>query len=221
MQEKKIRKFGVADHDDYWIERASRGRTREKRLHRFLVQLLEEVIPAGGNVLDCGVGDGHVTNLGREKFEMYGVELSHEALKMYHFPTDRIIVADLNDGIPEFGVAFDAVVASNVLHWLNSPPTFLRQVKNVLKPSGKLVVVIPNITNYHYRLGFLLGKFPPISPSHKNFQTPDEAEEMFRNEGYRIEKCLSPKKSFKAHLWPRVFGADIVYLLTPVEKKNS
>jgi len=221
MQEKKIRKYGVADHDHYWIERASRGRIREKRLHRRLIQLLEQEIQLGGNVLDCGVGDGHVTNLGREKFEMYGVELSHEALKMYNFPTDRIIIADLNDGIPEFEVKFDAVVASNVLHWLNSPPAFLRQVKGVLKPSGKLIVVIPNITNYHYRLGFLFGKFPPISPSHKNFQTPSEAEEMFRDQEYRIDKCLSPKKSVKARLWPRMFGADIIYLLTSAEKKDS
>lgn len=212
---KEPRTFGVTDHDAYWRDRVAAGRANEKRIHRYILSELEKRVASGSNVLDCGVGDGHVFRLAMEKFKPYGIELSGEAIERYEFPTNNIRQADLNDGIPGFGVKFEAVVASMVLHWLDNPQKFLEDSKKHLTPQGRLYVVIPNITNYRYRIGFLFGKFPPISPSHKNFMTPKECEAIFKRAGYTIQKCSSPKKSVKARLWPTVFGTDILYQLQP------
>jgi len=213
---KNIRQFGVDDPDGYWRERQERNRVTERRLHRFLPERVDLIVPAGGNVLDCGVGPGHVFRLCREKHETYGVEISSEAIEMYDFPTDNIRQADLNDGIPDFGVKFDAIIISMVLHWLVNPGEFLSQAKAKLSEHGRLLVVIPNITNYHYRIKYLFGIFPPISSSHKNFQTPTEVEQMFSRAGYEIEKKLSPKKKVRSWLWPNLFSSDIVYILKPI-----
>jgi 2-polyprenyl-3-methyl-5-hydroxy-6-metoxy-1,4-benzoquinol methylase len=218
----KPRQFGISDHDDYWRERKAASRTSEKRVHRFILQMIQEYYPKGGRVLDCGVGDGHVFRLCRQNnYETYGVEYSKEAISWYEFPHETIRQADLNNGIPDFGVKFDAIVVSMVLHWLANPEKFLRDAERSLTPNGRIFVNIPNITNYHYRIGFLFGKFPTVSLSHKNFQTPAECEEMFAAAGYRIETMAPTKPSFKARLWPRLFGSDILYVLNPAARGNG
>lgn len=216
-----VRKFGVSDPDQYWQDRVAAGRASEKRVHQFIVQTIGEYFPKGGNVLDCGVGDGHVFRLCRNHYATYGVEFSKEAIGRYDFPTDNIACADLNKGIPEFGVRFDAIVMSMVLHWLDDPEGFLRREARSLTPRGRFIVVIPNITNYHFRLAFLFGKFPAISPSHKNFMTPLEMEAMFRSAGYVIEKMATPKASLKTRLWPRLFGTGILYVLKPASMPDG
>jgi len=211
----KLRKFGVENPDEYWLHRQEENRVLERRLHRFLSSLVNEMFPRKARVLDCGVGSGHVFRLCSEKHETYGVELSAKAIAMCDFPTNNIKQADLNNGIPEFGVRFDVIIASMLLHWLNNPHEFLCQAKDNLSPQGRLIVVIPNITFYRYRIAYLFGQFPPISSSHKNFQTPEEVEQMFEKAGLKVEKRLSPRKSIRAKLWPALFSTDIVYVLKP------
>ena len=211
----ELRKFGVGNSDEYWSQRREESRVSERRLHRFLSSLVDEMFPYKAKVLDCGVGSGHVFRLCSEKHESYGVELSAEAIAMCDFPTNNIKQADLNNGIPQFGVKFDVIIASMVLHWLDKPQEFLRQVKDGLSSKGRLIAVIPNITFYRYRIAYLFGHFPPISLSHKNFQTPAEVEQMFEAAGLQIERRLSPRKAIRAKLWPTFFSADIVYVLKP------
>jgi 2-polyprenyl-3-methyl-5-hydroxy-6-metoxy-1,4-benzoquinol methylase len=211
----ELRKFGVGNPDEYWLRRREKNSVSERRLHRFLSTLVDEMFPRKARVLDCGVGSGHVFRLCSQKHDTYGVELSAKAIAMCDFPTNNIKQADLNNGIPEFGTRFDVIIASMLLHWLNKPHEFLCQAKNNLSPEGCLLVVIPNITFYRYRIAYLFGCFPPISSSHKNFQTPAEVEQMFETAGLKVGKKLSPRKSIRAKLWPALFSTDIVYVLKP------
>lgn len=211
-----LRRFGVDEVDEYWLRRHEQERAGERRLHRFLKDIVDEIVDEGGNILDCGVGSGHVFRLCMEKHQVYGVELSSEAIAKYEFPTDNIKQADLNNGIPDFGVKFDIIIVSMVLHWLDDPWKFLCQAKTRLSQQGYLLVVIPNITFYRYRIAYLFGKFPPISLSHKNFQVPAEAEDMFHKAGLSIKKRLSPRKSIRAKLSPTLFSTDMVYVLKPL-----
>ena len=210
-----IRTFGVTNCDDYWGKREKDGKISERRLHRFISQHVDELFPNGAKVLDCGVGAGHVFRLCSGKHNVYGIELSSKAISMYDFPTRNIIQADLNGGIPDFGVKFDVIIISMVLHWLNDPLRFLCQAKDRLSPMGYLLAAIPNIVFYRYRIAYLFGKFPPISLSHKNFQTPAEVERMFEKAGLKIEERLSPRKFIRARLSPTLFSTDIVYFLKP------
>lgn len=75
-----------------------------------------------------------------------------------------------------------------VLHWLNDPAAFLRNIKKCLAPHSRVIVVIPNITYYRFRIAYCFGKFPPISLSHKNFQVPREVEDLFVATDYKVEK---------------------------------
>ena len=211
-----MRKFGVKDFDNYWEDRAIKGRDHVRRVHLFLFNLLLEKVKKGGRILDCGVGDGQLFRMCEKRFDVYGVEMSQEAIDSYKLPKDKVLRSDLNKGIPDFGEGFDAIVASKVLHWLDNPGGFLLDVKDNLNPDGIFILVIPNITFYRYRLQLLFGKFPKISLSHRNFQVPREAEEMFREGGFKIVKRLTTKTSLKARLCPLLFGLDLVYVLSKI-----
>lgn len=213
----KVREFGVDNADNYWKEREQKGRTSRKRVHYFIKELVDDVVnlSSSANVLICGVGDGHEYSLCDMDYITWGVEMSEYAISQYEFDTERIVQENLNNGIPAFNVKFNSIVVSMVLHWLDEPDSFLEKLQLHLSEDGKLVIVIPNITHYRYRVGFLAGKFPPISPSHKNFQTPIEVEEMFQRAGLTIEKKAPVKNSIKARLWPGLFATEIGYILKP------
>jgi SAM-dependent methyltransferase len=210
-----LRTFGVRDCDTYWSDRQRRAAVGEAPIHRFLAALVDKYAPERGNVLDCGAGEGHVLRLCSRRHHVYGVELSCQAIEKYGFPYESVVQADLNEGIPQFPMAFHAIVASWLLHWLDRPEDFLRQARRRLAPGGVLIVNVPNITHYRYRVQMLVGRFPAISLSHKNFQTPSEIEAMARVAGYHIVRRLSPKRTLRAALWPKMFAGNLVYVLRP------
>jgi len=216
------RSFGVADYDRYWVARKAAGTDRLTPLQRFIADEVAAAVPEGGSVLDCGVGPGNIYRLlagaGRR---MCGIEVSGEAFSLYDFDASRILRRDLNDGIGDFTVRFDCIIAAHVLHHLKSPEAFLEEAKGLLADNGCLVVAIPNITYYIYRWGFIFGKFPPISPAHANFQTPAEVENMLRCVGYRITRRATAKRTLRARLFPTLFSQDIVYVLKPDAPKDA
>jgi SAM-dependent methyltransferase len=222
MNTRPLRIFGVRDADDYWRKRRAVQDMKERRLHRFLAGMIDSLFPGGGaRVLDCGVGDGHTFRLCSARHDVWGVEQSAEAIAMSGCPAERLRQADLNHGIPDFGRPFDVVLSSHVLHWLENPGLFLDQARQALSPGGRLVLLVPNITNYHHRLRFLFGVYPPVSLSHRNFQTPGELEEMARDHGWIIHRRTTPKPSIKAKLWPKLFAADLVYVLAPTGTRTK
>ncbi len=219
MAQEDIRTYGVSNADDYWQKRENKGDTAVGRLHKFLAATIGELAGPGGAALDCGAGSGHVFRLCQDKQEMYGVDLSGFAIEEYGFPPERLRKADLNDGIPDFGIKFDVILASMLLHWLDEPALFIKRAMERIKPDGHVMIVIPNITYYTYRIGYIFGTFPPISLSHKNFQTPTEFERMVGELDVHVVKRTSPKKKLRAKWWPTLFSQDIVYILKPGKAK--
>jgi len=209
------RTFGWADANCYWTQRREHARVGQQPIHRFLASLVKEFAPPGGNVLDCGAGQGHVLRLCQPRCRVYACDISTSVLEGYDFPLCGVRCADLNRGFPDFGVSFHVIVASWLLHWLDDPQRFLTEASRQLARGGRVIVNIPNITHVRYRAQLLCGKFPRISPSHKNFQTPTEIEEMIQHTPLAIERRLSPRRGLHRRLWPKLFSRDIVYVLAP------
>jgi SAM-dependent methyltransferase len=209
------RTFGWPDADAYWRNRQAGARSGERRIHRFLTSLATSIAPPGGTLLDCGAGEGHVLRLCQPRLRVFACDLSADVLAGYDFPLAGVKCLDLNRAFPDFGVQFDAIVASWLLHWLDDPEGFLAEAAKHLAPGGKLIVNVPNITFLRYRLEFLGGKFPQISLSHRNFQTPTEIEAMIGRGPLRIHRRTSPQSGPHRRWWPKLFSRDIVYVLAP------
>jgi SAM-dependent methyltransferase len=116
----------------------------ERFNHRFAVRFA----PAfpGCRTLELGAGLGeHLEYEDLEKQEYHCVELRPEmaAEITRRFPSVKAEVGDCQQRLPYPDGHFDRVVIVHVLEHLPDLPAALREVRRVLKPSGRLAVVYP------------------------------------------------------------------------------
>jgi SAM-dependent methyltransferase len=205
--------FGISDYESYWQSRFDQKHYQFMDVHRKIIEVARDILGDGeARILDCGVGPGHVFEILSQQYDVHGIEISKEAFSLYKFNTEQITVWDLNQGLPEYPHKMDLVIASRIIHHLDDPVAFLAHVRRTLKDKGWFMGVVPNICYYHHRIKFLLGKFPPISKAHKNFQSGPEFEKMVASEGFTFHTLTTPKKTIRAKIWPTAFSQDLIYV---------
>jgi SAM-dependent methyltransferase len=138
----------------------------------------------GVRVLDAGCGCGYGTAaLAETAAEALGLDLSSEAIayarEHYKGPKLRFAEGDVC-ATPFPGGRFDVVVAFEVIEHLPDAEAFLKEVRRVLAPGGKLLVSTPNRLYYTEERGY---------------QNPFHAREYDRAEfagllGARFAHCL-------------------------------
>jgi len=208
-----MKRFGVSDYEKYWEGRFAEEHYQFTDVHRKIIATAREILGRSkARVLDCGVGPGHVFRILSEDYETFGIEISEKVFDLYDFDTKNITVGDMNRGFPDYPEPMDLVIASRVVHHMEDPVLFARRVRDVIKTGGWFMGIIPNICYYHHRLKFLIGKFPPISRAHVNFQTGPDFERMVTGEGFRLHRITTPKKTVRAKLWPTLFSQDLIYV---------
>lgn len=107
-------------------------------------ELLREVIPSGGTVLDAGCGPGRWTRVAaRHAGHVVGVDASaaqiEEARKQTSEPNVEYIAGDLLDILSER--KFDVALVIHVLEHIEDPDSFLQQIAAA---AGTLVIEVPN-----------------------------------------------------------------------------
>ena len=134
---------------DYNLIAEDFSRTRGKMWEE--LKFLEEYIIDGEKVLDLGCGNGRLYELFKEKFvDYYGVDNSDKMIEIAksRYPKIKFQVADaLNLPFPEN--FFDKVISIAVLHHIPSEEfrlQFLNEIKRVLKPEGKIILLVWNLS---------------------------------------------------------------------------
>ncbi len=94
------------------------------------------------------------TNLMENRFKEAGIQLK---------------VCDLdNANIPFEDEYFNVVIFTEVLEHIFAPPSsILKEVKRIMRPSGKLILSVPNIVNLSRRIRFLFGVTPLPNADHQ------------------------------------------------------
>ena len=97
-------------------------------------------------LLDVGCGYGHLLARFRDRYELYGVELSEHAAAVARsrLPRASLVRADLQDGLP-FRERFNVVLAINVIEHLSDPRAGVAAMREALVPGGLAVVHLPTI----------------------------------------------------------------------------
>ncbi len=198
------------------------------------------------DVLDIGCGEGFfAAELKADGNRIVGVDAIPTA--QHNDSLEQFITEDLNAApealIRDLGaLRFDRVLLLDVLEHLVEPERLLAGVAGALKPTGRIVVSLPNVANISVRLALLLGRFNYVERgildrTHLHFYTRKTSRALLEQAGYQIVESrvtvmplelilgLAPKNllmraitetlAFITRIFPGLLGYQLVYLARP------
>ncbi len=172
-------------------------------------------------VLEFGCATGYMTEaLKRQGCKVFGVEMDEESASKAREFAEQLIVGDLDSDelwadMPE---DFDAMLFGDVLEHLRDPVSVLRKARPLLKPSGCIVVSLPNVAHGDVRLALLQGEFPYrsaglLDSTHLHFYTRDSAFGLLHDGGFvvtEVERVPMPLFGTEVGVRPENFDPDLV-----------
>jgi 2-polyprenyl-3-methyl-5-hydroxy-6-metoxy-1,4-benzoquinol methylase len=178
-------------------------------------------------VLDLGCGSGRFAQRARALgHRVVGVDRTE-----FDGVRDRLnlfVRADLNTGIPQqahVAAGYDVVVAADVLQHLVHPDRLLREIRNVLRPGGQVLVCVPNGVHWYARLRFASGRFDYdrrglLDVDHLRFFTRRSLRRMAARAGYdvlgeQVGGLPSRGRRALARVLPNLFADQLIIRLTP------
>jgi 2-polyprenyl-3-methyl-5-hydroxy-6-metoxy-1,4-benzoquinol methylase len=120
-------------------------------------------VTPGSLVLDIGAADGSVARrLVERGCRVVGVEVDRDAARAAEQHCERVVFGDveaLDLAAAVDGLQFDVALLLDVLEHLRDPLAVLRAAASQVKPGGRLIVSMPNVTHAALRLQLLAGRF--------------------------------------------------------------
>lgn len=146
-------KSAVALHDGLaqeWEDKYTRPRFKRRSDH--FLSFVEALPLAGQFWLDAGCGTGFLSRKLLERgCRIMGVDASQEMLNVARALADeqfqsRSLLCKVSsvDNLPLPDNVCDGVICSSVLEYLDEPQACLKEIARVLKPSGVLIISVPN-----------------------------------------------------------------------------
>ncbi len=203
------------DYDDYWDHR--KPSAVQPRYH-----LIADIVEPHSSVLDLGCGDGALlAYLAEAKHvQAVGVDVSQKAVERARSRGVQAYVADITEEGYRPQQVYDYVLLSEVLEHLEDPEDLLLRLKGFVRRG--LLVSVPNIGFWPYRLRLLLGRFPvqwALHPGeHLRYWSVADFVWWSRALGYEVDAVVGTNgsnplglKLFKS--LPGLFGLQILYCL--------
>ena len=131
-----------------------------------LRDLVRALVGNGGGktALDLPCGTGIFSSrLAEEGFRVVSMDIVRD--RHFLFDERRLVIADLNGGIPLADGSVDVISAIEGIEHLENPSSFLRECRRVLKADGHVLVTTPNVDSFRSRRKrFLDGYYAFFNP---------------------------------------------------------
>ncbi|MBL9078790.1 MAG: class I SAM-dependent methyltransferase [Planctomycetes bacterium] len=170
---------------DYAREAALYLRTFERRM-----KLVRRWLPPQARILDVGCAAGYFLRVAqRFGHDVHGVELSpaiaHEAVKA--LGPDRVHIGTLDDAVAAMDhkpASFDLITMWDVVEHVPEPQPVLRRIRELLRPTGHLLLETQNVAS---RWARLLGRrwHHYKHAEHLYHFTPDTIRRLLGDCGFR------------------------------------
>lgn len=181
------------------------------------------------SILDLACWDGSISEIiKKNNNKVLGIEISDNAIKKARAKGIEVFDIDLNSNWSNnVAEKFDVVFAGEIIEHIFDTDNFLKQVWQVLKPSGFLVITTPNVASLGRRLLLLLGRSPLIEVTARNYDaghiryfTFSSLLKLLLENNFNIDQAMSDsinfnkngniKTSFFANIFPSLGRTLIV-----------
>ena len=166
---------------------------------QFRQDLLELVDPGARSILEFGCGEGLLGAAlkKRQQARVVGVELDEAAAREAHTRLDAVHTGDVTRIIEGLDEKFDWVIGGDILEHIDEPWTFLKSLRRVTAPGGRLLLSLPNVGNWAVVSDLLRGRFDYVymgivCAGHVRFFTPATIRDMLAIAGWTTES-ISPQ----------------------------
>lgn len=105
------------------------------------------LLARNSNILDYGCGNGQFLKACRKRFpaaKLFGYEMSSDLCKYVADQSGATVTSDFNELITSVMEGYDLITAWHVLEHCPEPGKVLNRLYSLLKPSGRLIVAVPN-----------------------------------------------------------------------------
>ena len=179
--------FGTAD----WVPKPQEYQFKDGDGSSHAVIMEKMAGLPGSRILDLGCSGGlfaaHARAAGHEVTGVDYLEIPGVRER-----TDHFVKASLEQGIPEeVGDGFDIIVAADVIEHLSRPGEILRDMRRVLRPSGQVLLSVPNFAHWYPRSRVAMGLFGYdrrgiLDETHLRFFTRQTLRRLVRACGFDI-----------------------------------
>jgi len=165
--------------------------------------LLDEFENQGNNecVLDVGCGTGYLgAKLQQRGYLVIGVEKYPLDIGFYQYYAD-IIQSDIEkwEG-PNNGVTFDYILMADILEHVCDPEAVVRRLTSYLKPTGTIIICVPNVAHLYVRMKLLVGcwdyqDYGIMDRTHLRFFTKKSLQDLVINVGidrFKVKPVVLP-----------------------------
>jgi GT2 family glycosyltransferase/SAM-dependent methyltransferase/thioredoxin-like negative regulator of GroEL len=148
-------------------------------------------------VLDLGCGSGLLGKGLKEKNPartVVGIEYVADVAAQAREFLDEVYSGDATKIVTRFMEShFDAVVMADFLEHIADPEAMLREIRRILKPTGKLILSIPNVRHWSVVKDLLEGRWTYedagiLDRTHLKFFTWQSLVKTLLENGFKIEK---------------------------------
>ncbi|HEX4727147.1 MAG TPA: bifunctional glycosyltransferase/class I SAM-dependent methyltransferase [Jatrophihabitans sp.] len=185
----KLATKGFGTHDWVSPEDGYDFKEGDGSSHAVMLDLLATLPPS--KILDIGCSGGQFAERARAAgHQVTGVD--HQEIPGVRERTDRFFLADLEQGLPAgIGSRYDVVVAGDVIEHLSRPNELLRQLHQVLRPGGQVLLSVPNFGHWYPRVRVATGTFGYdrrgiLDNTHLRFFTRSTLRRTVRAAGFDI-----------------------------------
>ncbi len=197
-----------------------------------------ENVPPQSLVLDVGCATGFMGSYLKQhkSNRVYGLDIRPEEIKIAKRYLEEVIKGDIVDTkvINEIlektrHKKFDVILATSVIEHVTDTKQAIRNMINILKPGGLLIITTPNIAHWSTRFSLLFGKFDYtdygiLDHTHLHLFTAETFRKLITNEGLKIEKFAIdaegggyPRLSLMlAKLFPNLFAYQMLIVAKKV-----
>lgn len=173
--------------------------------------------------LDIGCGPGHLAkNIKKliSKIEIHGIDFSPVAIEHAKIIMDKWWHLNLDiEDIPAKSDSYDAIACLEVLEHVYDIDHVLREIRRVLKPTGKILISVPNLAFWRYRLQLMLGQVPHdevLNEQHIRVFNLSILRDRVTRSDLKVEKCwgYGVRMQKLAYNFPKLFSSTLFVEVT-------